>query len=60
MSPDDPRMDKVEEARWRVANGYYDLPDVLEESVERILRSLPVLEGVAEPPDEPDEPSHAE
>ncbi len=43
MDPKDepePRMDKVEEARWRVANGYYELPDIWEEAARRILDAL--------------------
>lgn len=37
---DEPRMDKVEEVRWRIENGYYDLEDVLEDLVERLLLAL--------------------
>jgi len=31
---------RVEEARWRIATGYYDLPEVLEEAAERLARTL--------------------
>lgn len=36
----EPRMDKVEEARWRIRTGYYDLPDVMEELVDRLVDRL--------------------
>ena len=40
----EPRMDKVEEARWRIAAGYYDLPDVLEEVADRLARKFNRIE----------------
>ncbi len=34
---DQPRWDKIKEARWRIANGYYNMPFVVEEAVDRII-----------------------
>lgn len=33
----DVRWDRIEEAKWRIKTGYYDLPDVVEEVVDRLL-----------------------
>jgi len=35
---EEPRMDKVEEARWRIANGYYEMDWVVEEALASFLR----------------------
>ena len=37
---EEPRMDKVEEAKWRIANGYYEMDFVWEEALERLAEAL--------------------
>ena len=50
------RMDRVNEVRWRVANGFYEMPEVLEEVVGRFLSEQHVREvtGRSTCQDDPD------
>jgi len=40
----DVRWDRVRDARRKIAEGYYDDPKVLEETVERVQRQLTLQE----------------
>ena len=37
---EEPREDRVEEAKWRIRTGYYDLPEILEEFVDQLIQEL--------------------
>jgi len=44
QDPQEPRMDKVEEARWRIKHGFYDMPEVIEEAVDKLIEKIEVDE----------------
>ena len=51
---DDVRWDRIEEVRWRMAHGYYDMPEVLEEMADRLGRAIRSAAGRATSQDDPD------
>jgi len=40
MTDQEPRWDKIKEAKWRIENGYYDMPFVLKESIDALFESV--------------------